>query len=49
MVSNKHPNFIINYKNARAEEVLGLVNFVKDKVKEKFGIKLEEELRFLGF
>ena len=43
MVSKKRPNFIINFKNARAKDVL------KEKVRERFAIELEEEIRFLGF
>jgi UDP-N-acetylmuramate dehydrogenase len=48
-ISEKHPNFIINLGGAKAEEVIKLINLVKKKVKEKFGIKLEEEIRYLGF
>lgn len=49
MVSNKHPNFIVNFKNAKAKDVLKLINFVREKVRKKFGIELEEEIRFLSF
>ncbi len=47
-VSQKHPNFIINLGHAKSEEVLELINIVKKTIKNKFGIKLEEEITVLG-
>ena len=45
-VSKKHANFIINKGNASAEDVIKLINIVKNKVKEKNNIelKLEQEI-----
>jgi len=48
-ISEKHANFIVNLGRGEAKDVLKLINLVKKKVKEKFGIKLEEEIQFLGF
>jgi UDP-N-acetylmuramate dehydrogenase len=48
-VSTKHPNFIINLGNAKAKDVKNLIDFVKKRVKNKFGIILEEEIRYIGF
>lgn len=48
-ISEKHANFIINLGGASAEDVLKLINLAKKKVKEKFGIELEEEIQYLGF
>jgi len=48
-ISEKHANFIINLGEAKAEDILKLINLAKEKVKEKFGIELEEEIQFLGF
>lgn len=48
-VSIKHPNFIINLGKARAKDVVTLIKLVKQKVKRKFGIVLEEEVRYVGF
>jgi len=48
-ISEQHGNFIINIGGAKASDVLKLAQICKDRVKEKFGIKLEEETRFLGF
>ncbi|MFN3301483.1 MAG: UDP-N-acetylmuramate dehydrogenase [Patescibacteria group bacterium] len=46
-ISEKHANFIINYKEAKAKDVLKLINLIKKKVFNKFGIKLEEEIRII--
>ena len=48
MVSDKHTNFIINFDNARAEDVGQLIALEKQVVKDKFGIILEEEIICLG-
>lgn len=47
-VSEKHAGFIINYNNATAKDVLDLINYVKEKVFEKFKIKIEEEIKVIG-
>lgn len=44
-VSAKHANFIINKNMASAKDVLRLMNFIKQKVKRKFGIELEPEIK----
>lgn len=44
MISNKHSNFIINLGNAKSSDILKLINFIKNKVYEKFKIILEEEI-----
>ncbi|MBU2101539.1 UDP-N-acetylmuramate dehydrogenase [Patescibacteria group bacterium] len=46
-VSSKHPNFLINTGDATTADFLGLMEQVKQKVKEKFGIELEEEVRVI--
>jgi UDP-N-acetylmuramate dehydrogenase len=48
-ISEKHANFIVNKKNAKAKDVLSLINLAKKKVKSKFKINLEEEIVLLGF
>jgi UDP-N-acetylmuramate dehydrogenase len=48
-VSEKHCGFVINQRNATAEEVKTLMLHVRDQVKEKFGVELEPEVKFLGF
>jgi len=49
MVSKKHSNFIVNLKNAKAKDVIALINLIKKEVRKKFNIKLEEEIEYLGF
>ena len=48
MVSEKHSGFVINYNNATCADVLNLCSFVRDTVEEKFGVKLEREIKILG-
>ena len=48
MVSEKHGNFIVNTGTATCEDVLHLVDLVKQNVLEKTGILLEEEILLLG-
>ena len=45
MVSEKHAGFIINYDNATTTDVLDLIEFCRETVKEKFGVTLEAEIR----
>ncbi|MBI3685478.1 UDP-N-acetylmuramate dehydrogenase [Candidatus Azambacteria bacterium] len=47
MVSEKHPNFIVNAGSARADEVKLLIGQVKSAVRKKYGIALEEEVLYL--
>lgn len=47
-VSKKHCGFIINLGDATAKNVLDLISYVKQVVYEKFGVQLEEEIRFLS-
>lgn len=42
-----HANFIINLNRAMARDILALAQELKQKVREKFGIELEEEIIFL--
>lgn len=48
MVSTKHAGFIVNYSNATAKDVLNLIKYIKEKIYEKYGIKIEEEIRIVG-
>ena len=49
MVSEKHANFIVNTGNATAENVIMLAAIIKTKVRNKFGIQLQEEVQLVGF
>lgn len=48
MVSDKHSGFIVSYDNACCEDVLGLMRIVISTVYDKFGIKLEPEIKIIG-
>ncbi len=47
-ISEKHANFIINEGSATASDVKALIDLMKKSVKEKFGIDLVEEVRYVG-
>ena len=47
-VSTKHAGFIINKGNASAQDVLSLVNYVQDKVYERFKKKIQLEMKIIG-
>ncbi|MEO0184433.1 MAG: UDP-N-acetylmuramate dehydrogenase [candidate division WOR-3 bacterium] len=46
-VSRKHANFIINSDNAKAQDVIKLMNVIKKRVKKIKGIDLEPEVRII--
>lgn len=48
IVSPKHANFIINMGNAKAFDVLFLMEKVKNIVFKKFNIDLEPEVKIVG-
>lgn len=47
-ISPVHANFMINLGGGKAEEAINLINLVKSKIKEKFNVKLEEEILRVG-
>ncbi|MBE5957414.1 MAG: UDP-N-acetylmuramate dehydrogenase [Lachnospiraceae bacterium] len=47
MVSEKHSGFVINYDNATAQDILTLIDNVREKVYEQFGVELETEVKVL--
>ena len=47
-VSEQHCNFLINNGNATASELEELIETVKNRVLEKTGITLEEEIKIIG-
>jgi UDP-N-acetylmuramate dehydrogenase len=49
LISSIHGNFIINSGNARSEDVINLIQQVKEKVYAKKGINLEEEVRIIPY
>lgn len=47
-VSHKHAAFMINLGGGTTQELKKLINLVKEKVKTKFGVKLQEEVFYLS-
>lgn len=48
-ISEKHANFIVNYNNATSEDIKGLIDFIKEEVKEKYNIDLKIEQEFVNW
>jgi UDP-N-acetylmuramate dehydrogenase len=48
MVSEKHAGFILNVDNAIATDVYTLICRIEDSVLERFGVKLEREVKLIG-
>tara|TARA_B110000238_G_scaffold191586_1_gene225957 strand:+ start:303 stop:1211 length:909 start_codon:yes stop_codon:yes gene_type:complete len=46
-ISSKHCNFFVNKKDATFNDMYKLIEFVRKKVEEKTGIKLEKEIKIL--
>ena len=47
-ISNKHCGFIVNTNSATCEDVLALVDFAYNEVKNKFNVELKKEIRVIG-
>ncbi|AVQ97937.1 UDP-N-acetylenolpyruvoylglucosamine reductase [Oceanobacillus iheyensis] len=47
-VSLKHAGFIVNKDGATASEYIALIHHVQKTVDEKFGVKLEREVKIIG-
>jgi len=43
-ISEKHANFIVAEKGCSSRDVMELIDIVKQRVKEQFGVKLELEI-----
>jgi UDP-N-acetylmuramate dehydrogenase len=48
MVSTKHAGFIVNLGDASSKDILDLIKYVKDKIFEKYEVKIEEEIEIIG-
>lgn len=49
MISSKHANFIVNYKDAKADDIKYLIELAHDKVKENYNIDLKIEQEFVNW
>lgn len=47
-VSEKHSGFIVNLGKATGEDVINLIKVVQKTVSDKFGVKLETEVKIIG-
>jgi len=47
-ISPMHANFIVNVGKASAKDVYQLIKLCKERVLEKYGIQIEEEIQYLG-
>lgn len=47
-ISEMHGNFIVNAGNATAKDVLDLIQYIKDKILNLYGIKMETEVEIIG-
>jgi UDP-N-acetylmuramate dehydrogenase len=48
-ISEKHANFIINLGNAKAEDIVKLIDLAKRTVYQNAGVMLELEVKMIGF
>lgn len=48
-ITEEHANVIVNFNNAKAADILELINLAKEKVKKEFGVDLIEEVQLVGF
>ena len=48
-ISDEHGNFCVNIGSATASDVVALVSLVKTKIRDAYGLELEEEIQYLGF
>lgn len=47
MISTEHANFIINEGGATSADVRALINLIKNAVFARYGVELEEEIRYI--
>ncbi|WP_199425999.1 UDP-N-acetylmuramate dehydrogenase [Thermaerobacillus caldiproteolyticus] len=47
-ISEQHANFIVNVGNAKAQDVLDLIDYVKKTIKQLHGIDLQTEVEIVG-
>jgi UDP-N-acetylmuramate dehydrogenase len=48
MISPKHAGFILNVDRASAADVYALINLIENKIYDRFGVRLEREVRLIG-
>lgn len=48
-VSEDHGNFMLNVGGGKATDVIKLISYIKQQARDKRGIQLQEEVRYIGF
>ena len=48
MISDKHANFVPNTGTAKASDIIKIMTYVREKVKETYGIEMEDEIQLIG-
>lgn len=48
-ISDKHGNFIVNLGDAKAKDIIELIHTAQDKVFARTNIKLQLEVKLVGF
>ncbi len=48
-ISLEHANHIVNTGKATAGDVAMLISYIKQQVRDKFGVQLQEEVQYFGF
>jgi UDP-N-acetylmuramate dehydrogenase len=48
VISDVHANFVVNDRNASASDVVALIRMIMVTIKDRYGIELKPEIRFLG-
>ncbi|EGY77429.1 UDP-N-acetylmuramate dehydrogenase [Peptoniphilus indolicus] len=48
MISTKHSGFVVNFDNAKSQDVKDLIDTVQKIVMEKFGVELKREVKYIG-
>ena len=46
-ISEKHGNYILNNNKASYEDIIILISYIKQKVRTKYGIQLQEEIQII--
>lgn len=48
-ISLEHANHIINTGKATAGDVVMLISYIKQQIRDRFGVQLQEEVQYFGF
>jgi UDP-N-acetylmuramate dehydrogenase len=47
-VSPRHANFVVNLGQARARDIVALIGIIEESVYQRFGVRLEREVKVIG-